>query len=160
MSSSTPPIETNAPNQEIVDIHDSIAYRVHRLARMLRKHFLHLASSHNLELTPEQWFCLNKLRLGGPMSQTDLTEEAFGDRPNITRILTRLEKRGLVHRERDPDDGRRHRVSLTAAGLELHDAFSTIVRDTRDELFQGISTDDMQTAHRVLALLEASLPTP
>lgn len=148
----------NAPSEPpALDIHDSIAYRVLRLTRLLRKHFLQLGAAHGIDLTPEQWFCLNKLRIHGQLHQTALTDDIFADRPNITRILNRLERRNLTERLRDPDDGRRYLVQLTPDGVALHDRFAALAQDTRAQLFADIPADQMESAKDVLALLERSV---
>ena len=140
-----------------VDIHDSLAYVIHRTARVLRRHFLHLAAESGIDLTQEQWFCLNKLRLRGPQNQTGLTDEIFGDHPNITRILAGLEKRRLVSRRPDPEDGRASLVSLTKRGAAIHDAFAEVVQRERDTIFAGIDPREMAIARKVLGQLEDRL---
>ena len=49
----------------------------------------------------------------------------------LSRLLARLEERGLVAREPHDDDGRRRRVRLTAAGA---DAFALLDRRSADEI--------------------------
>jgi DNA-binding MarR family transcriptional regulator len=140
-----------------VRITDSLAYHVYRSARLLRRHFLSMATSLDMELTQEQWFVLNKLVLEDGRSQVDLGEEIFADRPNLTRILTTMERRGLVRRRPDEEDGRRIRVFLTADGRRHHDEFAAIVPKARSQLFAGITKEDLETAIRVLARLESNL---
>jgi len=140
-----------------VRIDDSIAYRLHRAARVQRRHFLRLAERHGVDLTPEQWFVLNKLRERDGRSQTELVDAIFGDRPNVTRLLGALERKGYVARRPDPEDGRRQRVHLTLAGAELHDRFAEVVPSTREAVFAGISEADMAIAHRVLTQLEKNM---
>lgn len=137
-----------------VRIDDSIAYRLHRVARVQRRHFLRLAERHGLSLTPEQWFVLNKLRLQDGQSPSELVDAIFGDRPNLTRLLVGLERKGYVARRPDPDDGRRQRVHLTLAGADLHDRFAAIVPGTRAAVFAGIDADELAVAERVLRRLE------
>lgn len=46
--------------------------------------------------------------------------EAEGVQPqSLTRVLAALEKRGLVHRRRDPDDGRQSLIDITHDGLKV-----------------------------------------
>lgn len=140
-----------------LDISDSLAYRVHRLARLLRKHFLSLAEAHGLELTPEQWFCLNKLRLNGELNQTALTDEIFADRANMTRILARLEKHGWVERARDPQDARCMLVRLSAEGERVHDTFASIAGEARLDIFADIPDEQLQATHQALVILEQAV---
>ncbi len=47
--------------------------------------------------------------------------------PDVTRLIDRLESRGLVERDRDPEDGRRSRARITPAGLDvLHQATAAL----------------------------------
>jgi DNA-binding MarR family transcriptional regulator len=47
---------------------------------------------------------------------TELTEDALLTQAGVSRLVARLEKRGLVERRDDPDDGRASRIVLTAEG--------------------------------------------
>ncbi len=142
---------------DTIDISDSVAYHVYRMTRLLRRDFLRMASDHGFDLTPEQWFCLNKLRVRGPQSQTELTDVIFGDRPNITRIVTKLENKELIVRQRSPEDGRRHIVQLTPLGEQTHDRFAQVIQDKRGLLFEDLTPQDLQTTLRVFGQLEQRL---
>lgn len=141
---------------KIIRVDDSVAYVIYRVSRLLRKHFVALASEHNIDLTPEQWFILNKLRLGDGQSQAELCE-ALGDRPNMTRILATMAGKGLVVRGQDPVDGRKSRVYLTRAGRQIHDGFARVVDQDRSKIFRGLSEAEIQQTMRVLALLEHNM---
>ena len=51
--------------------------------------------------------------------QKELVRRTASDANTMSEMLGRLERRGLIARERDADDGRARRVSLTASGREL-----------------------------------------
>lgn len=140
-----------------VRIADSLAYRIQRTARLLRKHFLDLARRGGLDLTPEQWFILNKLSHEDGQSQVELGEAIFADRPNVSRMLNALESSGLVRRGASGDDGRRLVVSLTSQGRKVHDRFAALVPSARERVFEGITAEDVRTVERVLAKLEKNL---
>jgi DNA-binding MarR family transcriptional regulator/GNAT superfamily N-acetyltransferase len=61
----------------------------------------------------------------------DLRRTLDLDAGYLSRLLARLEDRGLVTRERADDDARRQRVRLTAAGA---DAFALLDRRSADEI--------------------------
>lgn len=140
-----------------VRIDDSIVYRLWRAARAQRRHFLRLAERNRLDLTPEQWFVLNKLRQQDGRNPSELADDIFADRPNITRLVAGLERKGYVARRPDPDDGRRQRIHLTLEGARLHDRFAEIVPSTRAAVFAGLSEDELAALDRGLARLEANL---
>lgn len=138
-------------------IEDSIAYRVHRLARLQRKHFANLARRHGLDLTAEMWFILNRLRRQDGRPQNALGDAIFSDRPNLTRMFARLESRGWIRRSADPVDGRKVLIWLTADGIDVHDRFSAVAGEARTRLFGGLSVEDLAQASATLARVEAEL---
>lgn len=141
----------------MIDIQESLAYRIHRFARLLRKQFLSLATANGFDLTPEQFFVLNRLRREDGASQTDLTETIFSDRPNLTRMVAKMADKGLVRRREDPEDGRRVRVFLTKKGQRIHDAFAEVVDAERRRLFAGVLQRDLDAVDRVFARLEQNM---
>ena len=49
---------------------------------------------------------------------TELGEDVLLTQPGMSRLVARLEARGLVQRVADPDDARASRIRLTAAGVD------------------------------------------
>lgn len=70
-------------------------------------------------LTENQFGVLETLLHLGPCSPGELKAKLLTTGGNITMILANLEKRRLVVRKRDAEDGRRIRVRLTPAGRRL-----------------------------------------
>jgi DNA-binding MarR family transcriptional regulator len=52
------------------------------------------------------------------LRMSDLCDDVLLTQAGISRLVSRLEKRGLVERRDDPDDARAQRIRLTAPGLE------------------------------------------
>jgi len=72
------------------------------------------------DLSPSQFNVLNLLQLDrAGLSQTDLSRQLIMHRSNVTGLVDRLEKRGLVARREVAADRRAYRVVLTAAGARL-----------------------------------------
>ena len=70
-------------------------------------------------LTPTQWAALARLGEEGAASQNHLGRLTAMDPATVQGVVQHLEKRGLIDREPDPDDRRRTRLRLSAAGAEL-----------------------------------------
>ncbi|AGL16270.1 MarR family winged helix-turn-helix transcriptional regulator [Actinoplanes sp. N902-109] len=73
----------------------------------------------NAEITLAQHRALVVLASRGPQRIADLAELLDVNSSNATRNCDRLQRRGLVRRDRDTDDRRAVRVSLTPAGEHL-----------------------------------------
>jgi DNA-binding MarR family transcriptional regulator len=72
-------------------------------------------------------------------------------------LLNPLEAEGLVSRERDPSDRRRHVVTLTPAGKRRLDDATQAQRKVEDELFAGLEDGQREQLRDVLIALRQSL---
>lgn len=70
-------------------------------------------------LTPTQWAALARLAEEGAASQNHLGRLTAMDPATVQGVIRRLEARGLIDREPDPDDRRRTRLKLSADGAAL-----------------------------------------
>lgn len=78
-------------------------------------------------LSDQQWRVLRVLGEHGPAETGKVAREAFILGPSLTGVLARMERDGLIRRERDPADQRRTVVQATAKGLKLVDKLSRVV---------------------------------
>ena len=67
-----------------------------------------------------QAFALHELDTSGPLSQRDLAERLRLEKSSVSRMAAEMERKGLLVRERDPDNRRSYRLRLTAEGRRLH----------------------------------------
>ncbi|MER6418062.1 MarR family transcriptional regulator [Streptomyces sp. NPDC001137] len=105
------------------------------------------AASENL--TASQGKTLNVLRRG-PASMSTLATTLTCDASNMTGIVGRLEKRGLVRREPSPSDRRVKNVLLTEEGEQVID----VIRGKMDKTLAGLSRLSEQEQDTLYALLE------
>jgi DNA-binding MarR family transcriptional regulator len=72
-------------------------------------------------LSPNQYNALRILRGAGAAGVTcsELGSRLIERDPDVTRLIDKLEKRGLMQRTRDPRDRRIYRNVITRAGLDL-----------------------------------------
>ena len=82
---------------------------------------------------------------------SEIAERLLDRTPDVTRLLVRLEGRGLVHRQRAEHDRRVVEVEVTPAGLSLLDRLDGPVAETLARLTSHL--DDEETA-TLSALLE------
>ena len=90
-------------------------------------------------LRPRHMIGLNLLHERGPLSQQALGEALSLDPSNVVGLLNELEERGLVTRQRDPADRRRHIVSLSPAGEEELAAAGLRLTDVEERVLGALS---------------------
>ena len=122
----------------IVD--DSMGFIVSRTGAKMKNYLLQ--KFRPLDITTEQWGLLARLSVQSGISQKELSEKSCKDQPNITRILDKLEEKGLIRREANPDDRRGFLVFLTESGSSLREKAVSIVRATLSETLKGFSEEE------------------
>jgi DNA-binding MarR family transcriptional regulator len=112
-------------------------------------------TAHNLK--PRQFQILGLLHDHGGLAQRELVQ-TMGVAPSIlVTLLNPLEADGLVARERDPGDRRRHLVTLTPAGERHLSNASRAQKDTEDALFASLDDDQRDDLRAVLVALRDGL---
>lgn len=108
-------------------------------------------------LKPRQFEILGLLHDHGALPQGELMRTMDVDPSILVTLLNPLEAEGLVTRERDPDDRRRHVVSVTSAGERRLDQASRAQKETEDELFASLTTDEREQLRTLLLALRDGL---
>src|SRR5688572_31731074 len=75
------------------------------------------------DLTMAQLSALTSLELAGALSPRELADVERVQPPTMTKIIGKLEERGLVQRTPHPTDGRQVIISPTAAGRAVYAGF-------------------------------------
>ena len=117
---------------------------------------------HREEITPEQYWLLRLLRRNGALSISELAEALGVTGSSVTTACKRLEKAGLVKRERQQDDERMVRVMLTSQGHEHVEAWQLRRRKIVEQWLVGLEPQEQDMLQHLLErLLEtAGQPLP
>ena len=103
-----------------------------------------------IEITPEQWTILLSLWEKDGITQQDLCNATFKDKPSMTRLIDNMEKQHLVVRISYKKDKRTNLVYLTKTGRELESQSFKIAISTLHEALQGISVEELKIGQEVL----------
>jgi DNA-binding MarR family transcriptional regulator len=94
------------------------------------------------DLSPSQFNVLNSLRdYPDGLSQIELSRELIMHRSNVTGLVDRLERRGLVQRNDLASDRRAYRVVLTKRGGALLEDILPQYYRRADEVWESMSTE-------------------
>jgi DNA-binding MarR family transcriptional regulator len=88
-------------------------------------------------LTGAQYNVMRILRGAGPggLACSSIGERMISHDPDMTRLLDRMEKRGLISRERQTDDRRVIKTRVTSQGLDLLKTLDQPVRELHKRQF-------------------------
>ena len=147
------------PAEGGIVLEEALGFWVARVYMKSRAEMYRRFKRHGVELTPEQWVVLVRLWQHEGVTQSALAERTFRDLPTMSRILTSMEKGGLIARRRDESDGRARLVYLSERGRGLRRALVGEARSMVDELLNGIPAADVATTRRTLKRVLANLET-
>ena len=85
----------------------------------VRNHFQRVIAE--LDLSPPQAYALRRLEPERPLPMRDLADGLACDASNVTGIVDRLERRGLVERQVSSSDRRVKTLVVTAEGVALRE---------------------------------------
>jgi DNA-binding MarR family transcriptional regulator len=110
----------------------------------------------NLDITIDQWLVLKTLEESPTITQQELARKVFKDLASVSRIIDLLIDKGLLHREADPMDRRKYKLTVTKAGLKLLDSVQPVIRSNREAALRGIAKSDIQKLHEIMEKIIAN----
>jgi DNA-binding MarR family transcriptional regulator len=116
------------------------------IARRLQKKF----NEAGITITIEQWSVMYHLWKGDGMSQQELCNATFRDKPSITRLVDNLEKLSLVKRVSDEKDRRINKIYLTKTAVSLEEQTMQLAEETLNEALAGVSQEQIEVCKEVL----------
>lgn len=103
-------------------------------------------------VTPTQYNVLRILRGSHPskLTCTEIGRRMLDRTPDVTRLLNRLERAGLVTRSRASHDKRVVEVSITEKGLELLARMQPVVDAAQERLMSRLSPEELRLLSELL----------
>jgi len=129
--------------------HESVGHRLFQLMNMLRRVVEVRMAEHGL--TDAQWKPLWMLKEGRATTAIELARETCIDAGAITRMLDRLEAKGLVERVRSETDRRVVKLRLTPAGEAAAQSVPQVLAAVNNDFLRGFSENEWR---QLLALVE------
>lgn len=104
------------------------------------------------DLTEQQYNVLRILRGAGPdgLPTLSVAERLIEHTPGITRLIDRLEAKGLVRRERPARDRRQVYCFITEEGLGVLERLDPAVEQLARRLMQHLSAAQMKVLNEIL----------
>jgi DNA-binding MarR family transcriptional regulator len=107
-------------------------------------------------LTSAQWVPLLKLHMGQASTVAELARECKLDGGAMTRLLDRLEAKGLIARVRSSEDRRVVNLELTDEGREAAKEIPAVLCKVQNAFLQGLTVAEWQQLKDVLRRILAN----
>jgi DNA-binding MarR family transcriptional regulator len=123
------------------------------IARRLQKKF----NAAGLNITIEQWSVLYHLWKQEGISQQELCNATFRDKPSITRLVDNLERLNLVKRVASENDRRINLIYLTKQAQKLQEETMALADETLNEALITVPSDRIDVCKEVLQVVYDNL---
>ena len=123
------------------------------IARRLQKNF----KQNGVDITIEQWSVLYHLWKQDGLSQQQLCDATFRDKPSITRLVDNLEKLKLVKRVASKNDRRINMIYLAPGAQSLQEQTMDLANQTLNEALIGVTNGQIEIAKEVLQVVYDNL---
>ena len=101
------------------------------------------ASLEKMELTAAQGHIMGYLsRQSEPPCPRDVEEAFHLSHPTVSGILSRLEQKGFISLQPDPNDRRCKRIFVRPKGQECHQTMHQTIADTENQLVQDFTPEE------------------
>lgn len=97
------------------------------------------------------------LKAHGPSNQESISEELQVDKGSIARTISKLEEKGLVSREVNPNNKREKLVSLLPRAEDELDQMQDSYQQLEKTMFEGLTEKDIEKTSECLSRIAANL---
>ncbi|MGM9425213.1 MarR family winged helix-turn-helix transcriptional regulator [Hydrogenophaga sp. MI9] len=127
---------------------ESVGFLIKRVMLSMSQQIDRRLASH--DLTTAQWSPLMRLKKDGPSTVAELARCQAMDAGAMTRLLDRLEKKGLCKRTRSVEDRRVVQVDLTPEGHAALRNVPAMLSEVLNLHLAGFSEDEWNTLRHLL----------
>lgn len=106
------------------------------------------------DLTVTQLSALTSLKLAGALTPRELADVERVQPPTMTKIVAKLEERGLVQRTPHPTDGRQVILAATEGGRAVLDQFERARNEWLASRLAALTEDERDTLSRAADILQ------
>ena len=107
---------------------------------------------------PEQ-LAIMYLSANGPCNQATIADELEIDKGSIAKTISKLESKGLVAREENPENRREKQVDLTPSAEKILRAMRSKHEELDNQMFAGLTEEEFATTCRALSMIASNLTT-
>lgn len=93
----------------------------------------------------------------GKLTPKELADQLLMDKVAVARIVEHLSEKGLITREKNPDDKRSYYLNLTAKGAKKVPKIKCAIRQVNSLCLQGLSANTVQQLEEAIGQMLCNL---
>ena len=129
-------------------MNENIGYLINNLSKNL-KYLLNKEIEYK-NITAAQYSVLKYLQQNNPDYQKNIADHLNADRPTITEIIKKLERKDFIKKIKDENDKRYYKISLNQTGLNLIFEIDIISDDLIEKLLVGFTKEEIDLFKKLL----------
>lgn len=141
--------------EDVLDLEHFLPYRLSVLANRISHGFGRLYEE-KFDLKLPEWRVMAALGRRPGITAREVADFTAMDKVAISRAVARLMQMDRVKAEADSADGRRQKLTLSEAGLEIYRQIIPMAKRIEAALTEGISAEDRAVLDKLLTLLTAA----
>jgi len=135
----------------IVDFENSIGPWLGKTVKIIEYHMHERFKDNGVDLTKEQMVVLKKLHEQDGLSQNELAFLVLRNKSSLTRLLTKMERKGYITRKQCKEDKRINNVFLTDIGKDIFTKSKPVIKQLIETMEQSISISEK---HQIIKTLK------
>ena len=139
-----------------VDFENSIAPWLGKTVKIVEYFLQEQFKEHGLDLTKEQMVVLKRLHDEDGLSQNELAFLTLRNKSSLTRLLTKMEKKGYITRKQCKEDKRINEVFLTDNGRNVFRRTKPAINEMISTMEQNISISEKQQIIKTLKKIQTN----
>lgn len=137
-----------------IDFENSIGPWLGKTIKIIDINLHEQFSLHGLDLTKEQMVVLKKLSQKDGLNQHELAILTLRNKSSLTRLVCKMEKKGLIIRKTCKEDKRNKHLFITSLGKETFLKSKPIIKSMLSTMQRGITEDEKKTMIRLLKQIQ------
>lgn len=137
-----------------IDFENSIGPWLGKTVKVLEYHLQELFNNHELDLTKEQMIVLKRLHSDDGLSQNELAFLTIRNKSSLTRLLSKMEKKGYISRQQSKEDKRINNVYLTQKGKETFTSTKPVIKKMITKMEKNITNTEKEQIITILKKIQ------
>jgi DNA-binding MarR family transcriptional regulator len=136
---------------------EALGHFMGRTTRAMSRMLQNIITSAGYDITIEQWVIIVNLNRKNGQFQQQLADNTYKNKTSVTRMISALQKNGLVERIPDPKDLRQKRIFLTQKGGQLYKKLRPLAIKVQEMATLGIEPEEMEYCKNILLKIYSNI---